>query len=249
MLDLAARCKLMAERSAITWRPSAPTVQISAGSIGDHFDAYNSSNIIVSGGSIGDYFQATKGSVVTISGGSVGDSYTAQSGSIVNLSGGSVGFLFNAQAGSQVNISGGSIAQALRTNTGSQVTISGYDFRLDGQLISGLNSVGSTKALNLAYPSLLSGTLADGSPFLFTPLVQDQIADGTLTLRAAAPLPETPTVLHVPTDSSTSRHSGQPDTGARKRRNIAQRFHCGKSQQVANQRRTDRTACEGGCCR
>ena len=53
---------------------------------------------------------------------------------------------------------------------GSHVTISGGEFRLDGVLVEGLETVGATLVFDIPDGALLSGVLADGTPFAFSSL-------------------------------------------------------------------------------
>ncbi len=176
-------------------------VEIIGGTVGSGFDAFHGSTVNISGGSIGSFFQALAGSTVSISGGSVGSNFSADAGSVVRISGGTVGSNFNANSGSIVDVSGGNFGSPFYAYDGSAVNISGGEFRLDGALIGGLETVGDTLAFDLSAGSLLSGTLADGTPFALSPIVQDNIADGTLMLQIAALPPIGPTLIVASTDN------------------------------------------------
>jgi len=185
-------------------------VTIAGGTIGNGFDAFASSVVNISGGTVGNGFDAFEGSTVTISGGSVGDDFNASGGSVVNISGGTVGDSFDAISGSTVSISGGAVGDRFIASGGSVVTISGGDFRLDGVPVRGLETVGNTLAFNLPSGSLLSGTLADGTPFAFSSQDSDFFTDGTLTLEAATSPPVGPAVIMLPADPAPlGVHSGQ----------------------------------------
>ena len=67
-------------------------------------------------------------------------------------------------------------------------------------LIGGLETVGNMLAFNLPDGSVLSGTLANGTPFAFASLDSDSIDDGTLTLTAATLAPVGPAVITLPSD-------------------------------------------------
>jgi len=140
------------------------------------------------------------GSVVNLSGGRIDSNFTVGNGSTVNVSGGTVDIFFEAESGSVVNYSGGVIEYLFQSHAGSQFNISGGEFRLNGVPVSGLSEVGAARPLNLPANSVLSGTLADGTPFAFSDQNGDQLSNGTLTLLAASlPLP-TPAAIHVPTN-------------------------------------------------
>lgn len=75
--------------------------------------------------------------------------------------GGSVGGSFNANSGSEVNISGGSVGHFFRAALGSDVELIGGEFRLNGS-----DYLGSSISLNVG--DVFTGTLADGSAFIFS---------------------------------------------------------------------------------
>jgi hypothetical protein len=162
---------------------------ISGGSVGDkYFGGFSvsDSEVIVAGGSILRGFRALRNSQVTIAGGSVGDFSSSLGGSQITISGGSVGNFFEAFAGSRVAISGGTLGDRFRADDESRITVSGGEFRLDGALVEGLESIGSTRPLNLPRDGVLSGVLADGTPFAFSYDDGDSLPIGTLTLQKSA---------------------------------------------------------------
>lgn len=190
------------------------TLHISGGAVGDDIDIFNGSTVVVTGGSVGNGVNAFDGSVVTISGGSVGFDFSANDGSSVDISGGSVGTSFVARFGSIVNISGGIVGENFFAfggevaisggaigddfdSFGGSVNLTGGDFRLDGVLIEGLETVGTTLAFDVPSASTLSGTLADGTPFAFSGYDADSFKDGTLSLEAAVLPSVGPAVIDV----------------------------------------------------
>ena len=150
-------------------------------------------------------FKAYGGTVVNVSGGKVHSQFTAFSGSEVNVSGGSIGEYFIAESGSEVNVSGGRLADGFVKENTAALTIVGNEFRLDGVLVSGLETIGNTTIVNLSSASVLSGTLSDGTPFAFTDLYdyesQESIA-GSITLQAAAIPAVGPPMIDVSTDAA-----------------------------------------------
>jgi hypothetical protein len=180
------------------------TIDISGGRVFSDFAAYQNSVVNLSGGSIGGFLRVGGGTVMNMSGGSVGINFIAGSGSQVNISGGSIGTFFSADSNSEVNISGGTFG-SLGASEGSAVKISGGDFRLDGVPIDGLGTIGNTKAVTLppgfgdSAGVVLSGTLADGTPFVISTQATDNgISGGTVTLEAAAIPPVGPSAINVP---------------------------------------------------
>ena len=173
------------------------------GILGDHFNAGKGSTTIVTSGKVGEDFEAVN-SHVSIVGGQVGDHFAAFNKSNIEITGGSIGHAFAAHAGTSVEISGGSFGEFFAASTGTSINLEGGEFRLDGKLIEGLDNPGDSLPFNIPVGSVLSGILADGTPFAFANLVYfsgydsqsshlslgdyDTIADGTLTL-TTAPLP------------------------------------------------------------
>ena len=179
-------------------------VSISGGTIGRKFSAHNGSIINISDGNFENSFRAHNGSTVNISGGSLGSNFNANKGSTVNISGGSFGSTFRAYETSTVNISGGTFGDTFLAYTGSSLNLSGAEFRVNGDLIPGLQTPGNSISLNLPVDAILSGTLADGSTVIFSNHNSKKIADGTLTLTAENLPPVSPPNIVLPTDTKPS---------------------------------------------
>jgi hypothetical protein len=75
-------------------------------------------------------------------------------------------------------------------------TLSGGDFRLNGVPIAGLGTDGSVVQFDIPAGSLLSGVLADGSPFL----IPGGLPDGFLTLQTVVIPPTGPALIQAATD-------------------------------------------------
>jgi hypothetical protein len=126
----------------------------------------------------------------------------------VNVYGGVVGQAFDGNPGSVVNISGGTFGDFFRTADSDSARISGAEFRIDGIEVPGLGGIGSTVTLTLHPDALLSGTLADGTPFAFSkqdefPLVSflgDSFPAGALTLELDSLPPIGPALITASTD-------------------------------------------------
>jgi hypothetical protein len=193
-------------------------VNISGGTVGSAFHAEEGSTVHVTGGSI-DSVAIFGGAVADISSGTVGRlnlyrgtanvtggvvgvgvyGFGVSRDCLLNISGGLIGggVAFD---GSTLNISGGAIGDELETQAGSSVSLIGGEFRLNGELIVGLENAGDAVPFNLPAGATLSGTFADGTPFVFTSDDQDDLANGTITLRAAALPPIGPAQISVPSD-------------------------------------------------
>jgi hypothetical protein len=180
-----------------------------AGSLANGFNAGSpnglSTNVEVnvSGGTVGTGFNARPGSTVNISGGVIGNGFDAFNSSTVNISGGIVHHSFDAHSGSTVNLSGGSV-RGFGAFEGTMLNIFGGEFRLDGVPITGLEVPGSTFAFNPPEGTLLSGTLADGTPlaaFFFIHGGADRIDGEVLTLHAISLPAIGPAVIDIPSDA------------------------------------------------
>ena len=180
---------------------SGSEVNISGGSVGEGFVAFSNSEVNISRGFVGEGFRAFS-SEVNISGGSVGGDFNA-SRSVVNISGGSLGTVFNASSGSEVNISGGSVGPVFRANTGSDVELIGGEFRLNGANFDG-------GSISLSSGDVFTGTLADGSAFIFSELSIDNLVDVTLTPVSLPPLDTNPIIVDAPVvDGPSGLRAGQ----------------------------------------
>ncbi len=115
----------------------------------------------------------------------------------VNISGGEVIGEFSARNGATVNISGGSFG-GLSILADSTVTLFGGDFRLDGSLIGGLETIGDSQPIEVIDGRILSGTLTDGSTFATILATGGLFGTGSLTLEATAIPPLGPELIMVP---------------------------------------------------
>ena len=201
---------------------SGSTVNISGGVVGNSFQASRGGFVNISGGSVGDSFKAETGSVVEISGGSIGPGFEAQSGAEVIITDGEIGDQFSANTGSTVNISGGQFGQDFTADSRSNVAISGGSFGT-GVLITGTTielrggefrrdgfDVSVLSSISIVGNSVLTGTLADGSTFIFSNSAGDFISNVTLTNVELPAADATPFVVDTPSsDQSLGLRSGQ----------------------------------------
>ncbi len=167
--------------------------------MGENFEAVGAV-VNMSGGSMSDLSNAFMGSLFNISGGSIGSNFTAARGSVVNVTGGTIGELFEVQAGAAANLSGGAIDRDFQVRSGGQLRISGGEFRLNGAPISGLNGVGTSRAIDIPSGTVLSGTFSDGTPFAFSDQDYNFFAAGTLTLSTTTLPSAGPAMFQVPHD-------------------------------------------------
>ncbi|QDT74535.1 hypothetical protein I41_37320 [Lacipirellula limnantheis] len=126
-------------------------------------------------------------------------SWKKNSNVVINIRGGVVGEYLIADNANVVNVSGGSIRN-FYTFDESRLNLFGGDFRVNGTPVAGLNALGSSLSLNLDPGSLLTGTLADGTPVAISGegINSDYLVDGTLTLHAAVVPAAVPHTFHAP---------------------------------------------------
>ncbi len=159
-------------------------LNISGGIVGSGLFVYDGAEVNISGGEVGSSLSARSGSVVNITGGTIG-SLSAQGGSAVDISGGHIANNITAAAGSTVSVSGGSFGRNFRANAGSVVSLSGGEFELNGTPIN-------SPTVTLGSSDVFTGTLANGFPFLLSPLAGDTVVDVQLVETAL------PTIEHIP---------------------------------------------------
>ena len=169
---------------------SGSVFNISGGAVSYHFDAWDGSVVNVTGGRIDHSFDVFSNAEVNISSGSIGSDFHIFGG-VVNISGGSIGSSSAAFDEAVVNISGGSIGDRFEARRGSDVELIGGEFKLNGDVFLG-------DTISLDGNDVFSGTLADGSTFVFSELSEDELSNVTLTLAAL------PTLNLAPVTVSTA---------------------------------------------
>jgi hypothetical protein len=158
------------------------------------------------------FFQAAHGSTVNILGGYI-DAYSAAlEGSHVSISGGTVKDSFTAVSGSTVHLSGGTLGDGFSFRDGSELVIFGDDFRVAGVNVDGLAQPGDSIRIDLPPEAVLSGNLADRTPFAFSGQDGDEIANGSLLLTRAVVAPAEPGSIVINDQS--------PLVGARHRQHL-----------------------------
>ena len=142
-------------------RPGQTLTLQDGGTLPRNFAVVNAT-LNVEDGSIGNRLEVAF-SEVNISGGFMGDGYHVYDGSTVTISGGDIGEDFHAHPGSTIDITGGTFGRYFNTDTGSIVNVTGGEFTKDGMPYTDPTvSVGF-----LFNESVFTGTLADGSVFIF----------------------------------------------------------------------------------
>ena len=120
----------------------------------------------------------------------VGSDFDAFPDSTVNISGGTVGNGFDASDGSTVNITGGTVGRGFDAFTGSTVNISGGEFFLNGNVVEDFSS-----GFTLSDSDLLTGTLEDGSVFIFSAQALDRLNDVNLIATSTPTIDTTPQTI------------------------------------------------------
>jgi hypothetical protein len=165
------------------------------------------SRIDVSGGTIRGGIKVFDGSA-HVRGGRVGDNTAVVSFGKVDIFGGIVGNHFRAgqfdifSGGGQVNLSGGAVGDDFDVLQTARITISGFDFQINGVPVAGLDAVGSSMPLDVPAGSLVSGVLADGTPFAFHSTDGDHFEPGSLTLSRSEVAAPGPAMIHLPVDDA-----------------------------------------------
>jgi hypothetical protein len=182
----------------------AAAVNIEGGQVGNDFDAFTESEINIRGGNVGSNFDAYDGSEVNMSGGTLAR-LDALTGSQINMGGGKITQL-QGENGSRTRWSGGVIGTISVSGATSTLAIHGVDFKLNGVPLAGLGSEGNSRQFNIPMTSILTATLADGTPVVLGngfnfPGGNAQIANGTLTLVRSAEPPQGPAFQQVTGDN------------------------------------------------
>ncbi|TWT35748.1 hypothetical protein KOR34_06420 [Posidoniimonas corsicana] len=151
--------------------------------------AHSGSVVNVSGDAWSVDLQAEHGAVVDITGDAYVGRLTAESGSDVRVNGLYLGVGSTARSGSSVTISGGIIGGLFTAEAGSRVELVGNEFS-----VNGAEYAGATVSL-VSEQDVFSGTLSDGSPFVFSVSALDAINGATLTRMELPSVDPTPIVV------------------------------------------------------
>ena len=127
------------------------------------FRAFGGSNVNIDGGTVGDFSEAHDGATVNLSTGQIGDRFHAIGGAALNISGGRIGDHFYGEESSRVSLSGGTFGR--RFFAEGELTVVGGQFRVNGLLVDAFANGGDSAQIELPKGAILSGTLADGTPF------------------------------------------------------------------------------------
>jgi hypothetical protein len=177
-------------------RPGQTLHLAEGGALGEYF-AVASATLDIAGGTVEQGLEVARGRVA-ISGGQVGDHFDVFDHSKVQITGGLVGDGMRVFADTTVDISGGRFGRGFM-GLGGEVTLRGGDFRINGEPVAGLVSPGDRVPFSWHAGTELTGTLADGSVFIFSLDLDDRFYEDVLTLELA-PVPGVSAVVNVPSD-------------------------------------------------
>jgi hypothetical protein len=176
-------------------------ISIVGGAMGQGFEAAGAS-VTISSGSLGELSTIYRGTTLQLTGGYIGSNFETASESRLEVRGGLVGSGFVAHPASEVILSGGKIAGDFKSEAGSSFTIAGGEFRINGTPITEMSTPGAQSQIDLPPSSIVSGTLSDGTPFVFGG--NQYFAPGTLTLKTADVPRNTNAIVRLPNDPAPS---------------------------------------------
>jgi hypothetical protein len=178
-------------------------VNLSAGTVWGYLTPYAGSIVNISGDvTFLSSFDAQQRSTVNIYGGSVHEYTSALDGGRINVRGGTIVSEFDARAGGIVELSGGTMGDGTYFRAGSELRILGDHFRINGLELNTIVPPGTSLQIDLPENALLSGVLADGTPFAMSGQDGDQIADGSLILSRVT-VPSADPIFHFVQNAST----------------------------------------------
>jgi len=172
---------------------------ISGGEVEGELSVDTGGLVRVTGGTIGDGAFLTSNATLILTDGQIGTDLTLRDGATVTVIGGKVGERLSVGESSTVNIAGGIIGQSFNAQPGSTINLVGQSFELDGQPLALEPGESTTVSLRDA---LITGTLADGSPFRFSlnairKSKQDYFSPNALLTVRLVPEPTTLTVVFL----------------------------------------------------
>lgn len=173
-------------------------INVHGGQIGEGLGVMGEASVNVFGGFVDLSFFADSGTTLQMRGGEIGTNLTLagfDAPTRMWLEGGTVGAFLDIDQGATLHYSGGSIGDKLEVFSGGRLDIVGSEFFIDGQPLEGLLP-GEPFEVSERGGEVLSGILADGSPFAFdlnasppsaAPLADVFYGSAVLTVTRVAP--------------------------------------------------------------
>lgn len=190
-------------------------INVYGGTIGEGFGVVGQGRVNLFGGFIDLSANFDSGVAVRMTGGTVDTNLTVagfDAPTLMVVEGGSIGAFLDIDQGATLHYSGGSIGDKLEVFSGGRLDIFGSAFFIDGQPLEGLLP-GEPFEVTQRGGAVLSGVLADGSPFAFdlnaTPPPDAPLADvfyGSAVLTVTPVLPE-----RLFSDGFEAQSLGRPD--------------------------------------
>jgi hypothetical protein len=168
---------------------------MSGGTVGEDFTTSNATDMDISGGVVGGGLQVDFDSYVVINGGIVGSNsrgMTVKSGGVAFPYGGRI-YSLHVETGGTVEMGGGHFIAGMTASPGSNVAVFGGEFLLSGE-------VPSSRMFQVPLGEVLTGTLSDGSPFIFRGGSEFRVINSPLP-----PINPVPVVLDGETDKTGLR--------------------------------------------
>lgn len=174
------------------------TTQVNLGDggfINSSFDVRSGGELNMSGGRINTSLDVLSGGEFNLSGGLIGFTGQAFSGSHVTMTGGLIDQGFEVRTGATMLLRGGAVSRRFRARAGSDLTLFGDGFKLNGEDFVP-DPAGSD--LTLMANDVFTGSLEDGSSFIFSPQVDDVFLDVSIQTSLSTPAAD-PTPIVVDT--------------------------------------------------
>lgn len=161
------------------------------GFINSSFDVREGAELNVRGGRINTNLDIRTGGELNVSGGQIGFTLRAFDGSFVTMTGGLIDQSFEVRSGATMLLRGGALSRRFRARAGSDLTLFGNDYKLNGEDFS----IPLSREITLVADDVFTGTLEDGSAFVFSPQAGDVFLDVTLQQSLVPSADPTPIVV------------------------------------------------------
>lgn len=162
------------------------------GFINSSFDVLEGAELNVRGGRINTNLDIRTGGELNVSGGLIGFTLRAFDGSHVTMTSGLIDQSFEVRSGATMLLRGGALSRRFRARAGNDLSLFGTDYKLNGEDFFP-SSVGTD--ITLGADDVFTGTLEDGSAFIFSPQAGDVFLGVTIQQSIVLPPDTTPIVV------------------------------------------------------
>jgi hypothetical protein len=160
-------------------------VNITGGEIVGGLNANDGGRVNVAGGNVGGYVYVTNQSSLRVSGGNFRHSISLSENSLLTLEGGVFRDELHVNDTSEIQIRGGRLGDGLYVSEQGRALVYGSDFRINGVPLGTDDLLGWQQNVDLAPGAVMSGVLADGTPFAFTSSEEERFSPGTLRVSSS----------------------------------------------------------------